>query len=393
VRAGTAVAVLAILVSMSLPGPAAASSALACAPARVVAEVPWAQRMFAPERIWPQATGETITVALIDSAVDSTHRQLRGKVDPTMDYLPPASPSSCVPHGTQVASIIAAQRVNGVGFRGMAPGARILPVRVSDRIDGNGPSADPTTFAKALRDVTARKDVKVVNISLVLSVDDPQVRAAIEEMIAADVVVVAAAGNGHQDNNPRPFDPPSYPAAYPGVLGVGAIGEDGARLPQSNVGSYVDVVAPGKDVLVASPGAGHTVESGTSFAAPFVSATAALLRQARPNATAREVVNRIMATAAPSRGGLGYGRGVVDPFRAMGEVLVADDPVALPLAPAPIVDPVAEARERRWSQLTGISLAIFGIGLGLALALVVGRNVYRRGTSRRWRATRAPRTP
>jgi membrane-anchored mycosin MYCP len=370
-----------------------ATAALACAPGRVVAEVPWAQRLLAPERVWPHATGRGITVAVIDSEVDSTHRQLKGHVDAPLDYLPPPSPSSCVPHGTGVASIIAAQRVTGVGFRGLAPDARILPVRVSDRIDGSGATVDPATFARALHDAAARPGVKVINISLVLSVDDPSVRQAIEDVVAADIVVVAAVGNGHRDDGTRPIDPPSYPASYPGVLGVGAINQDGSRLPQSQVGSYVDIVAPGGDVLVATPGAGHSVESGTSYAAPFVSATAALLRQARPTATAREVISRILATAAPSRGGPGYGRGIVDPYRALTELLTGQDPVALPAAPALDVDPVAEAREARWRRLAGLSLVIFGVGLGLALAMVIGRTVYRRGNSRRWRATRAPRTP
>jgi type VII secretion-associated serine protease mycosin len=372
--------------------PVTASAALACEPGQVVTEVPWAQRLLAPERVWPHATGAGTTVAVIDSAVDSSHRQLRGRTDPLMDYLEPASPTSCVPHGTGVASIIAAQQVSGVGFRGLAPGARILPVRVSDRIDGTGDTVDPATFARAIRDTTA-KGVDVMNISLVFTRDDPLIRDAIAQAIAANVVIVAAAGNGHTDNDPLSTDPAVYPAAYPGVLGVGAITETGEKLAQSNVGSYVDVVAPGADVLVATPVQGHTTQSGTSFAAPFVAATAALVREERPEATASQVVSRIIATANPARGGPGYGRGIVDPYRAVTEPLVGEDPEALPPAPAPVVDPAAEAREARWRELGGISLALFGIGLGLVIALVVGTRVYRRGSTRRWQASRAPRTP
>jgi len=381
-----------VAATVFVPTPAV-SAALACEAGRVVTEVPWAQRMLAPERVWTHATGRGVTVAVIDSAVDGNHRQLRGRVEKLMDYLPPASPASCVAHGTEVSSIIAAQRVSGVGFRGLAPDAKILPVRVSDRIEGNGATVDPPTFARAIREAAARPGVRVMNISLVLSTDDPLVRAAIADVVAADIVVVAAVGNNHA-NDDTPFaDPPSFPAAYPGVLGVGAIAETGELLPQSQVGSYVDVVAPGADILVATPIEGHTVESGTSFAAPFVAATAALIREERPTATASQVVSRIIATANPSRGGPGYGTGIVDPYRAVTEVLAGEDPEALPEAPAPVVDPAAERREARWRELGGISLALFGIGIGLVIAIVVGTSVYRRGTSRGWRATRAPRTP
>lgn len=85
------------------------------------------------------------------------------------------------------------------------------------------------------------------------------------------------------------------------MLGVGGIGADGGRAAFSQTGPYIDLVAPGSEVLTAAPGAGHHRVEGTSYAAPFVAATAALLREYRPELTAAQVAERIVATADPAR--------------------------------------------------------------------------------------------
>jgi type VII secretion-associated serine protease mycosin len=357
-----------------------------CAGQPVANEVPWAQKVLSPERVWPHATGAGVTVAVIDSGVDTRHPQMRGQISAQHNLLAPA-PNNCVPHGTEVASIINAQPAPGVGFHGLAPGARVLPIRVSDRgPDGTG-SSDVGDFAEAIRWASTR--AQVINISMVMHASDERVRSAIEDAIAHDVVVVAAAGNDHQATG---ADPPSYPAAYPGVLGVGAIGVDGSRLPQSQVGPYVDVVAPGAEVLVAEPVGGHRSVSGTSYAAAFVSATVALVRDARPGLKAGEVVNRIIATATPSHGGDGYGEGVVNPYRAVTEdALFADAKAAVPSAPNALVDPDVAAERARWQRLSSTSVLVAVVLVALLFAVTVGRSVYRRGQARRWLPSRAPR--
>ncbi|GAA1741439.1 S8 family serine peptidase [Luedemannella helvata] len=381
------VGVLAVTVAL----PAQPAHAAGCEPARVVREVPWAQRMLAPERVWPLSTGDGVTVAVLDSAVDTSHPQLRGRVSALVNYLG-APPTSCVPHGTSVASIINASRMADVGFQGLAPQARVLPVRVTDRgPDGAGQAADVTAFATAIR--TAASRARVINISLVMRQDDPRVRAAIEDAIKADVVVVAAAGNGHPTNaGDTTVDPPVYPAAYPGVLGVGAINEDGTRLPESQVGAYVDIVAPGGKVLAATPGSGHIEVSGTSYAAPFVAATVALVRSARPQLSGPEVVNRIIATATPARNGPGFGAGIVDPYRAVTEeALFGGQAATLPGASVNQVDPVRQARTEHWQRLGHVSLLIGGLGLALVTALAFSAWLIRGGRRLRWRPTRASR--
>lgn len=357
-----------------------------CVPGPVLPDLPWPQRMLAPQQVWEHATGRGITVAVIDSGVDTAHPQLRDSVLPGQNYL--ADNGVCTAHGTEVASIIGARRATGVGFQGLAPDAKILPIRVSDRdAQGEGDAVDAGTFAEAIRFATTR--AQVINISLVMRDPDARVEAAVAAAIAANVVVVAAVGNGHNTSNTNGVDPPSYPAAYPNVIGVGAINSDGSALSQSQVGSYVDIVAPGGNVIAATPAGGHAQVTGTSFATPFVAATAALVRQARPGLKATEVANRILGTATPSRGGLAYGNGVVNPYRAVTEVMFTQQRADLPSAPPAFADAGGPARLARWQSLRRQSLAIGAGTVGLVAAIGMGVWVYRRGTYRRWRPGRA----
>ena len=358
------------------------------APAREVTDVPWPQRRYAPDRLSALATGAGIIVAVIDSGVDADHPQLTGRVVEGTDYLDPGGDGGldCAGHGTAVASIIAATPHRGVGFRGLAPKAKILPVRISEQqiIDGkeSGRTVTAAQFARAIR-WAVDHDADVLNLSVVLYKDDHLVRAAIGYAVERDVVVVAAAGNLHENGDPRP-----YPAAYEGVLGVGAIGADGIRSAFSQAGPYVDVVAPGGEVLAATTGRGHKWQNGTSYATPFVSATAALVREYRPDLSAREVIARIIATADPAPGGArsdAYGSGVLNPYRAVTDTKAAGaapPPVVLPDEPA---DPVtiAAAERRSHSREASLELAALGGGTaGVALLLAV---VLPRGARRRWR--------
>ncbi|MDT0531844.1 type VII secretion-associated serine protease mycosin [Micromonospora sp. DSM 115977] len=377
----------------SASAPTAARAAPGCAsplaPVRPVSARPWPQQRYAPERLAPLATGAGVTVAVVDSGVDRRHPQLAGRVLDGTDLLDPGGDGSrdCAGHGTGVASIIAAAPRDGTAFRGLAPGARILPVRVSEQqvVEGreSGRTVSAGDFARAVR-WAVDHDADVLNLSVVLYADDPAVRAAIGYAVDRDVVVVAAAGNLHDGGDPRP-----YPAAYDGVLGVGAIGADGGRAPFSQTGPYVDLVAPGSDVLMAAPGEGHHRAEGTSYAAPFVTATAALLRQYRPELTAAQVAQRIVATADPAPGdgrGGGYGAGVLNPYRAVTETggtserarqvsALADDRAE----PAVLAQRARRATARdRALLVAGASGAV--VALAALLALVVPR-----GARRRWR--------
>ncbi|TDB82139.1 type VII secretion-associated serine protease mycosin [Micromonospora sp. KC721] len=360
------------------------------APARPVAAVPWAQQRYAPERLAPLADGAGITVAVIDSGVDRRHPQLGGRVLDGADFLDPGGDGSrdCAGHGTGVASIIAAGPAVGVAFAGLAPQARVLPVRVSEQqvVEGreSGRTVGAADFARAIR-WAVDQGADVLNLSVVLYADDPAVREAVAYASRRDVVVVAAAGNLHGSGDPRP-----YPAAYEGVLGVGAIGPDGTRADFSQTGPYVDLVAPGSDVLMAAPGQGHHRAEGTSYAAPFVAATAALVRQYRPDLSAAQVAQRILDTADPAPGdsrGDEYGAGVLNPYRAVtdtgpGSAVTPGGPSALP---ADQPDPALLAQQARRAAARERALLVAGFTGAAVAAAVLLALVLPRAARRGWR--------
>ncbi len=391
--------VLATAVVVPAPAPVRAATAVCqnpSDPGQVNTETPWHQRWLAPQRVWPFSTGAGVRVAVIDSGTDSSHPQLTGRVTTGFDALrnAPGGDVDCVSHGTAVASIIAAERQEGVGFHGLAPDVTIVPIRVSERIatEKDGDTVTGAVFAQAIeRAVDDGADV--INMSVTLYHPDPDVERAVRYALEKDVVLVAAAGNLHQDGA-RP-DPVPYPAGYDGVIGVGAVDQHGARVRQSQIGPYVDIVAPGGAVVAATRVFGHNVYDGTSFATPMVSATAALIRSAEPGLSAKEVTRRLLATADPARGDAsrGYGSGVLNPYRAVTERLTTAKPVAQPPLPEVPQDAAALARAERWALFGRLAL---WIGLALA-ALAVGvaalAAMLPRGRRTRWRPTRPAAPP
>jgi len=326
------------------------------------AGAPWPQRTLRFSSVWDRTRGAGVTVAVVDSGVDA-NPQFGNRVIPGPDLVAakPGVPAGadCVGHGTAMASIIAAAPVPGISFTGVAPAARILSVRIS--------SSD--TFAtgvtpQAIRDAVAL-GASVINLSLATTDDVPALRSAVEFALRRDVVVVAAAGNDLEQSGVGPF----YPAAYPGVLSVGAVGPGGALAGFSDQRTPVSVTAPGVNVTSAYPGtfpdAYDPVQNGTSFAAAYVSGVVALVRSAYPRLDAAQVVARIEATA-DGAAGPGTGHGMVDPVRA----------VTAPLPPAPAAGQQSAGKQSAGKQVTGkraAGKASAGPGmLTVALAVAAG---------------------
>jgi len=337
----TAAATCVVILGLPYTGTASAATAAACGataiPAPTVSDpaaVPWAVAASGVDGLAGVADGAGETVAVIDSGVAPLatfgHRVLHGH-----DLLGSTDGrTDCVGHGTAVASIIAAAPANGIGFRGLAPVAKILPVRVTEaELVGTVASGDATTAAGLGDAITWAVDhgADVLNISVVVGTDDRTLRTAVARAIDKGVVVVASVGNSHSDSGP---DPTPYPAAYPGVIGVGSIDSTGQRSSTSEVGNFLDVVAPGGGVTADRVPSGLGAFDGTSFAVPYVAATAALIRQEFPGLGPDQVAARIFATtdrppigASPTD----YGHGIVDPYRAVAGALPGTD-VAAPLS-------------------------------------------------------------
>jgi len=241
-------------------------------------------------------------------------------------------------------------------------------VRVIDRdvSSGDVQAIDPVVLARGIW-YAADAGAKIINLSLAGSGDNPAVRDAVIYAQSKGALVIAAVGNRQEQGGG-----PSFPAGYDGVLGVGSIDINSARATASQVGSYVDVVAPGVDVAGTTRVGGHAYWTGTSFAAPFVAGAAALVWGASPRLTAQEVAERLIATASPAAGGVGpeYGAGVVDPHRAVAEGLSSvglrsPQPVVLPLP-----DPAAVQEAAWWRRAGNRALVVTG-SFGVVVLLVL----------------------
>jgi type VII secretion-associated serine protease mycosin len=323
----------------------------------------WALDFLHAQDVWQLSTGVGVTLAVVDSGV-SPSAGLGDRLLIGADFSQGTSVSTgngrtdtdWDGHGTGMASLIGGSRsTEAAETVGLAPDCLILPVRASTT-NGSG-----VTFglAPALR-YASTHGAKVINLSVVEPADEQETRNAIRRAIAQDAVVVAGVGN---DGNGTQY----YPAAYPGVLGVGAIDRYGKVWSQSNTGADVGLVAPGVDIYRDDNQGRQGYSDGTSEATAYVSAAAALVRSAHPTWTAPQVVAALIATAdkpAAMHGAVRtdeYGYGILDVLAALR--LSEPPPVGGTASP----DPVKSAPDTK-----AASQSPSGDGSGLAIALVGG---------------------
>ncbi len=376
-----------------------------------------AQRRLDLDAVHAVSSGAGVTVAVIDTGV-TPHPALADRLLPGPDLVVPEEQSlhDCDGHGTLVAGIIAAGPIGAADaagsdpvFVGVAPHARILSIRQASgryAYPGQGasePVGDVSTLAAAINAAVAA-GVQVINISQTgcvavgtVNAGDDQLAAAVAAAEAADVVVVAAAGNtgnSCKTNNVQGQPPVTIPlpAKFDTVLSVAAVGDDDSVADFSLVGPWVDIAAPGTDIVSLDPGPGGTglvnktsngdtlnPLNGTSFAAPYVSGVAALVRSAHPELTAAQVRDRITATAQhpPSNtdrnDAVGYG--LIDPAAAVSGLAAVPTVSAqslLPAAPPPVV-PDTEPRNTAL-LVSGVTIAAAVL---LAALLVASRRAMR----------------
>ncbi|WP_225966642.1 type VII secretion-associated serine protease mycosin [Streptomyces stelliscabiei] len=321
--------------------PLAASLALlpsTAAHADGIRDQQWALEAMHTQEAWRTTKGAGITVAVLDTGVDDEHPDLVGNILPTRDMVgfgASRGDRAWARHGTAMAGIIAGHGHgpnNADGVLGIAPEARILPVRViledKDAARSKARSTRGNALAEGIR-WAADQDVDVINLSLGDDSEsahpEPSEDAAVQYALAKGSIVVASAGNGGAKG-----DHISYPAAYPGVIAVTAVDEDGDRAPFSTRRWYATVSAPGVDVVIADPDRKYYEGWGTSAAAAFVSGAAALIKAAHPSLTPAQVKRLLEETAreAPAGGrDDSRGFGFVDPAAAIekGAALTSDD--------------------------------------------------------------------
>jgi len=283
----------------------------------------WALDALDAETAWASSTGTGVTVAVIDSGV-SRHPDLAGKFVRGVDLVNGGNGRmDSNGHGTHVAGIIAMTANNNLGGAGLAPGVAIMPVVVADA-GGSVRSADSAKGIIWAVDHGA----DIVNMSYSGSASSVE-QKAIQYAQSKGVVTVAAAGNAYLDSRGTLFNPVQYPAAFPGVVGVGAVTRTLRRSSFSEVGRQVDLVAPGGSGAFDSPrgifstyaGSGYVRMPGTSMAAPYVSGTMALTIE-RQRALGLQVnpVDVVLGSAT-DLGAQGrddqFGFGLVSPNRAL----------------------------------------------------------------------------
>ena len=254
-----------------------------------------------------------VIVAVLDTGVDASHPALAGRVLPGID-IATGKPvvSDGAGHGTHVAGIIAAAADGPM--RGVAPTAKILPVRVL----GTGGNAN-LTIARGIR-WAADHGAHVINMSFFIKKGEAgyaEVMKALDYAASKDVVLVKSAGNTGKEGL-------TSPAEHPAIITVGSLNAEEAedhhkRSGFSSFGDRLDLSAPGGKVLSLKKGGGYTQMSGTSMAAPHVAGLAALVRAQHPDWSAAQVKAHLLATTddvdAPGRDKY-TGAGVVDAFRA-----------------------------------------------------------------------------
>ncbi|SDI76210.1 type VII secretion-associated serine protease mycosin [Nonomuraea jiangxiensis] len=282
---------------------------------------------------WRVSKGAGVTVAVLDSGVDPRHRDLVGSVRVGRDFTEGANPAGTRPrrlHGTYMASLIAGHGHGDQGKRGIigvAPEADVLSVRVI--LEDEEPGFREFNSAERFEDVVARgiryavdEGADVINMSISKELATREERAAIRYAIAKGVVLVAAAGNEGDRKISGDYAPYSYPAAFPGVVSVGATDRRLRRATFSNWNSSVLVAAPGVDIMGAGPGGQYWVGRGTSQATALVSGVVALIRAKFPQMSP-PLVARALAAGAVDRPPGGYdtgtGFGVVNAARALAE--------------------------------------------------------------------------
>ena len=229
------------------------------------------------------ATGKGVTVAVIDSAIDTAHPEFKQAIADKFDAL--GKPDKPHTHGTGMAGAIVAQS----RLMGVAPGARTLAIHAFSTTTQQTPQATTQAIIAGL-EWALNKGARVINMSFA-GPYDPMLALAMKKASEKGAVLIAAVGNA------GPKSPPLYPAADPRVIGVTAVDENDQLYKGANVGAQVAVAAPGVDVMVPAPADAYQLTTGTSVAAAHVSGVAALLLEKHPQADAQTILEVLTSSA------------------------------------------------------------------------------------------------
>jgi filamentous hemagglutinin family protein len=249
--------------------------------------------------------GTNITIAVIDSQIDTNHPDLAGVIAQRFSAVGTAEKPHA--HGTGMAGAIAShQRLVGI-----APGARLFAVHA---FSTSAATVESTTF-QVLKgiDWATTQGARIINMSFA-GPRDRSLERSIKAAYDKNIVLIAAAGNA------GPSSPPLYPGADPNVIAVTATDIDDKLFPGANRGRYIAIAAPGVDIIVPAPEGTYQLTTGTSVAAAEVSGVVALMLERNPNLRPADI-RRILTTSAkrlgPGQRDDNFGSGLVDLLAAL----------------------------------------------------------------------------
>nr|WP_052165724.1 type VII secretion-associated serine protease mycosin [Micromonospora purpureochromogenes] len=390
VNAGMLRPVAAGLLSVLLVG-AAAQPAVA-APQRAEQ---WYLDELRIDQVRKLSTGRGVIVGVVDSGVDATHPDIRGRVLPGGRSYGATGDGRADEdgHGTHMAGIIAATNAAADGVDGIAPSARILPIKIKK---GKG-QASSQAVAQGIR-MAVDGGATVVNVSVGgAAAASPGEKEAITYALSKDVVVVVSAGNIAKGEKVV-----TSPANIPGVIAVTGTTRGGAFWSGSVQGPEAAVSAPGDGIFNIGPNHGYGWGDGTSDSAAIVSGVVALIRSKYPDLDAANVINRIIRTAhdaGPAGRDPQYGFGLIDPVAALTADVpaVSENPLLGPTPPATGADQAAGDDNfdvTRYGDQGGPSdqqVAVIAGGAGLVVLILLMLTIFLIRNRRRHRAEEAVR--
>lgn len=270
-------------------------------------------RLTGADRARGFVDGQGVRLAIIDTGVDLQHVDLVDQLADSRDFT--GLGFSADMHGTQVAGILSAKPGNGAGISGVAPGATVWALKACQPSSAQSVRARcwSSALVKGL-DYAAGQRVDIVNMSVGGRREDRLLQLGVATAVSSGSAVVAAAGNE------GPNGPPSYPAALDGVLAVTAVDAKRQLYRYATQGFFVDLSAPGVEIISTAPGNQFPVCSGTSFATAYVAGTLALLRQASPSSTVAALVAALESTAqdlGPGGRDAQFGAGLISACAAL----------------------------------------------------------------------------
>lgn len=218
-----------------------------------------------------------IVVAVIDSGVDIAHKDLKDKIVSGYDFVSKdENPNDNYGHGTHIAGIIAKNS-----------SAKIMPIKFTD-----GKTGKVSDLAKSIK-FAADNGADVINLSLGLSERSNLLRDSVDYAAKKNIPMVAAAGNY---NTSKKY----YPAAYGKVVSVTGLANNGSKLPLSNYGTWIDYSVKAQDVYSTKPGDSYGYGTGTSQAAPFISAKIAGILESGENVDFNEIISDLNKISVPA---------------------------------------------------------------------------------------------